>query len=880
MSTATVSHLDEIIAALCEPSLAGMMVTAGAGMGKTSLGTAVATVLGTDYEVMWVTGRRLLAQTPFAVLETFYPQLRPAMADESPSPRMNVVQGLYEYLLSRSAVAGKMTLLVVDDAQWIDQESCAVLEQLAVSGDVRMLLLCQSGTSTVARSALFTDDTMMAQHDLRTLTGDEVLASCERRLGGKIVPGAAAVFAEKSGGHPLFLQVLLDAALADQSLVGHRNIWALATVPADPDPIVSDVALDLFNDCTTAEQAILECVALAEPVPTGVLPRIVAEADYGNLINAGILQRTAGTRDALEFVAPVFSQSLRQRIPVGRSIDIRKRVLNARSVRPLNSDALMRHAGWSIDCGQYVAARRLLHATRIANLRNKSRLALRLAATVSDPKYVFAARMESVLAHTKLSQFAHCWAQIEVLLTQCKNPSEFDAVASLAAMVAVKEGQPAATLHQLARTWRDAYQGYGLESCSGADLVDALAVVDAGYFLPAATRSRLRDIALTPGRVGLQFTAAVLLAHSEAVEGNYAAARADFTKAKMLLWQNPGRLGLFRPALFAQHIVFLASIGESTHAADLLGGYSRDRAADRQALDLGGITELIEAMEELRAGNVVSAVAAFDVAIAGLVESDPVRVLPYALAAAAYACHLMGGKDRAAALVQEFTDQAPETSAPIWLLSKAYIAATTSEEATASIVATLKDLCDEARRHGAPAVELAILDVLLRAGCTDRVQRTAEASAAIGGPTAAMVHAVARGLLDEDPDALADIAAMPGARLNKMLAAEALSYALRIHHKRGNSSGKASVLGQLRQLHFPFQATGSPAIVELAASAELTVREREIATLVHGRYSNRDIAEKFTLSQRTIEGHLYKIYAKLGVGSREELHESWLPEQL
>lgn len=871
------SRLDGLLAALCEPSLAGMMVTAGVGMGKTTLGTAMAQALAPEYKVFWMTGRSLLAQLPLAVLETFCPELRPAAGEDTRVTTMNVVQALYDHLLG--AAAGKPPLLIVDDAQWVDEESCAVLEQLAVSGDIRMLLMCQPGAGSVARSPLFTDDTLMHQHALTTLSGAEVLDCCELRLQGKIVPGAAAIFAKLSGGHPLFLQVLLDAAVASQAFVAHNNIWALTTVPAEPDPVVCDVALDLFNDCSKEEQVILETVALAEPVSTAVLHRLVPGVDHGSLIEAGILRRVPQALDTLEFVSPVFGQSLRQRIPVGQSVQIRQNVLTARSTLPLTSDALMRHAGWGLDCGQHIPDRQLLHSARIANLRNKSRLALRLAATVSDPGLVFAARCESILAHSKLEQFAHCWALLDSLLTDCATGAEFDAAASLTVVVALKEGHAGRKLEQLAVMWRNAYQKLGRDTCPGADLVTALVRVNSGCVLPATTQDRLRGIANTPGQVGLQFAATALLAVAGVIEGRHAVAQADFATAITLMQQNPGRLGMFSSALFTQHTACLASMGETSQVPELMGDSSPDKANSRSAQELGGVSELITAVEELRLGKAKAAVASFDVAVAALREHDPSGLLPCALASSAYAFHLLGQQDRAAVLAREFTATTAVDEAPFWLLSKAYVAATGFSGAKPEAVyAALKDLAEQARRQGAVAMELAILDVLLRAGCTARLQRMMDVSAAVDGPTAALRHAVARGFLMDDADALAGAARMPAAHHDKLLAAEALSYALGIHHRRGNNSAKAAVLVQLRQLQFPFQATGSAAIMELAALAELTAREKEIADLVHGRYSNKEIAEKFTLSQRTIEGHLYRIYSKLGVGSREELHQVWLPE--
>jgi DNA-binding CsgD family transcriptional regulator len=63
----------------------------------------------------------------------------------------------------------------------------------------------------------------------------------------------------------------------------------------------------------------------------------------------------------------------------------------------------------------------------------------------------------------------------------------------------------------------------------------------------------------------------------------------------------------------------------------------------------------------------------------------------------------------------------------------------------------------------------------------------------------------------------------------------------------------------------------SPALIEPEATVPLTRREREIATLAARGLSSPDIAERLTVSVRTVEGHLHRLYAKLGVNRREDL---------
>ncbi len=57
---------------------------------------------------------------------------------------------------------------------------------------------------------------------------------------------------------------------------------------------------------------------------------------------------------------------------------------------------------------------------------------------------------------------------------------------------------------------------------------------------------------------------------------------------------------------------------------------------------------------------------------------------------------------------------------------------------------------------------------------------------------------------------------------------------------------------------------------------ELTAREREVMTLVAEGLSNRDIAERLVVSEKTVKNHVHNTYRKLGVSRRGQAIAHWL----
>ena len=66
----------------------------------------------------------------------------------------------------------------------------------------------------------------------------------------------------------------------------------------------------------------------------------------------------------------------------------------------------------------------------------------------------------------------------------------------------------------------------------------------------------------------------------------------------------------------------------------------------------------------------------------------------------------------------------------------------------------------------------------------------------------------------------------------------------------------------------PSRGSGS---IRTADADALTPQELQVATLVAGGATNKEVAGTMFLSPKTIESHLSRIYRKLGVTSRTQL---------
>ena len=98
-------------------------------------------------------------------------------------------------------------------------------------------------------------------------------------------------------------------------------------------------------------------------------------------------------------------------------------------------------------------------------------------------------------------------------------------------------------------------------------------------------------------------------------------------------------------------------------------------------------------------------------------------------------------------------------------------------------------------------------------------------------------------------------------------AVDTLTAAADLFEACGAAWRRERVIQRLRKLG-PAART---AVAALSGPSSLTRREREVARLAVAGSTAREIGERLFIGERTVEGHLARIYAKLGVGSKLQL---------
>jgi DNA-binding NarL/FixJ family response regulator len=865
--------VDELVSAVGSRRGGGALVLGPAGYGKTALAGA----LGRQVGAIAVVGSPTLSSVPFGALAPLLPELSAADSRSL----VAVLRALQARVREEASRSGAAPVIVVDDAHALDEHSAMVLSQMVTAGTAQLLLLARPGAGLSRALLALWRDGLLARHDLRLLTEEEAHALCVQRLDGDIVRTASHLLARASGGNPAWLLALLEAAERSAQLVRRNGTWILTESRLRPDAQLVDL-IRLQTIGNEDERTVLEAVSLAEPVPLAALLESGRPAAVGALEAGGVLTIAADPQQLVRPALPLYGEVIRWSVPLGRSIDLRRTVVPHVDLEPPSAEDLVRAVNWALDCGAPVTDQQLLQASMLANRVFDAGSALRASAAIRDVTTSGAAGVQAAWAHFSIGDTATSQRVLDAAAPRAADPATAASAALLRAQILLRQGAAPVDLQEAADAWRasvrriETARGPASSAADSSRVGAELLTLHARHLDGDFEAGEPALHALIDHPAGTDETR--MVARSLLGEALHATGRpesaATVTTESMRMLQRNGRILLpYSEFVIVRHVFALVDSGRWAAARETLAACLDDPLCDPR--HLAGVHHVMEGWILVRQGLMRSALRELRVAIEGLRESDVDQLLPFALGLSAYAAAMSGDTVSAATYGDEFFDVPCTMSEHRRIIGAAHVAAAralTTDLSTHGV--ELSRLAVAAGEKGLLSAQQLVLELILRTSESPELDQLAGVSARNEGPAAGVLEAMARALLARDVDSLLEAGMQAGEAHYLLLAAECSGAAVRV--AEGTSAApetKGRALRMLAETRSRLEGITAPALETSAAGNPLTRRQKDIAILVLQGLSNRQIAEELDISHRTVEGHLYQLFTKLDISSREELAE-------
>ncbi|MCQ1954369.1 AAA family ATPase [Arthrobacter sp. zg-Y238] len=889
-------ELAEVTSRLLDPGLRGVVLLGAEGIGKSSLAELAAERLSSIMVPYYVCGSPVLSRMQYGILSTY---LGSATASEMESP-LAVLRTVRAHFQRLTETSGMQTLLVVDNAQHIDEASAHLLTQLAMSGELRLMVISRARAPRIHELLSLARDGLLARVDLGPLSRHAVHEFCVSVLGGPVLQASSTLLSRMSGGNPLYVKELLSRAQRQQRLLEMNGAWYLGKEPDSCDTSLVDLVKGMLASRNPAERNVLETVALAERLPRSVLSAVSDDEAVRALLIDGILGILPDRDESVYLVQPLHEQIIRSLVPAARSAEIRARILGRYepgslldTVQPAGFDTPLRYAEWALDCGERLSPEELLAAARAANGMGDAARGQRFAAAVHLPAFRKAAEVELAVSCAKQGSYARARTHLEALKTGPGEIGTWDQrslqrAAFTSALMLRQSNADAEELNALAQRWTDVATGAAVREVAsagtppgvsaGAGMLEAAALVLKGDY--AEARTRLAAIAgdeeepQSADDVERALVIHGLYAEVLGACGEVGPALQQAQAAANILADSAGRFRSYSGFVFVRHAFALLHGGRFTQLEQLI---AKMHTGPQHLLTLlGGTMGVFEAALEIHRGRLQEGLQRLRPAVEALREHDPELMLPYALGLAGYASTVVGDGTPAAGFGTQVSAAGYPGPRHLWLTAQAYAAAAEASQSTEGPTSgRLAVLAAEARAAGLRSSEKDILELCLAVGDLTQVGRLAELTADFEGAEAQALHTYAAAVASGNPDRMVAAAEDAIGAQKYLVAVESIGHAIRFYGNHGNLRRQRALIQQLRRRREELAGVTVSYLSPSLHLVRLTRREHEIVALLLSGATTKDIAGHFTLSQRTVEGHVYRIYVKLGISRRADLESAY-----
>ncbi|HET7668588.1 MAG TPA: LuxR C-terminal-related transcriptional regulator, partial [Mycobacterium sp.] len=219
----------------------------------------------------------------------------------------------------------------------------------------------------------------------------------------------------------------------------------------------------------------------------------------------------------------------------------------------------------------------------------------------------------------------------------------------------------------------------------------------------------------------------------------------------------------------------------------------------------------------------------------------------------------------------EWWAQDPDASMfdPYLSIAEAWVCA--AEGAVSQSISIVRTQAETECTRGRPAWEVVLLQTATQFGDHTTADRLAELVTQVQGPRAPAAAAHAAALALGSGAALLDASRQYEAFGDRLAAADAAAHAVAAYQHAGQRGAAMTASATAQRLAAECQGAQTPAIRAAMTPQPFTDRQREIISLAAQGLSNKQIADRLTMSIRSIEGHLFRASQRVGANNREQL---------
>lgn len=875
------AEVQAIQRALREPGFVGVVLTGARGVGKSSLARTAISGLDKKIHAVQLRSNPADSRTPYGCLSFLLARL-PASAMTSPTA---ILQGITS--LIREDAAGRDCVITLDSAAHIDTMSSGVLLNILLTGTARIVAIAPEAGALPSDFHWLLNEHRLTEVRLDNLTESQTRQVLVSLLGHRVASSLVRSYHSIVAGNPLLLRALVNEQLQCGNLVLSDGVWSLQDkVVLSGATSLEDIVRSRWSRQRSDFREVIEMLACSRRIPLVKLTDLFGADTIADMEDAGEIVVGASDARWVTLQAPYLGEVVRSWLSIARQRELRNRLLDGQEpdISEMSPEDLLDFASWTRDCEAELEPGLAVAAAEAAVQMFDPRFALSCLENLnrSDPEWIAGQRLKAS-AYLLLDLPEPARAALEAIPASqvaALEPMELalvtEAKCRVMSWLPESSGKVPDILHQ-------ARQQLGIGSreaaaaaaatwpSSLASAVNRLTFAEFEYkaFIGDFASmmedlERAADPQITADPWFRTHSAMILMTAMSLTGREMDALRLMDTIGGQLTDVGPVPGLRESYGLHRFHVLLLAGHWRRCLAVASTGNHGGPFILPQHA----ALPELLTGIAYVYAGRGAAAMEPLRSAIAQLELRPRKHMLREAYAAIALAYAQQGNTVQA----RYHLDRLGNIAGPAPFVARCVI------EFCSLVAERWLGNPDAAVRLEVSAREDMARGRFTRAGISllaatvngsdEQFALLEEAASRRQGPLADVARLVGAGSRSKDAKLLLQAAEVAAGLELDAVEARCAAVALDFARQAGDAVSARAAQARLDDVSARLAALP---IVPSSGNPLLTSRERQVARLAMNGATNRQIAEEVGVSVRTVEGHLYQVFTKLGVTSRGDL---------